>query len=88
MGIKELEKEIHFGDTDELHRLVLFNSNHFYDDVITQLQKATGYDIIQCEQIAIIAHTKGKAVVKSGEIEELNQINSVLKEINLITEIV
>ncbi len=88
MGIKELEKEIHLGDTDELHRLVLFNSNHFYDDVITQLQKATGYDIIQCEQIAIIAHTKGKAVVKSGEIEELNQINSVLKEINLITEIV
>ena len=88
MGIKELEKEIHTGDTDELHRLILFNSNHFYDDVITQLQKATGYDNIQCEQIAIIAHTKGKAVVKSGEMEELNQINSVLKEINLVTEIV
>ena len=88
MGVKELKQEIHSGDTDELHRLILFNSNHFYDDVITQLQKATGYDIIQCEQIAIIAHTKGKAVVKSGEMEELNQINSILKEINLITEIV
>jgi hypothetical protein len=88
MGVKELEKEIHFGDSDELHRLILYNSNHYYDDVIQQLMKATGYDTIQCEQIAIIAHTKGKAVVKSGEIEELNQINSVLKEINLVTEIV
>ncbi|MBS1515022.1 MAG: ATP-dependent Clp protease adaptor ClpS [Bacteroidetes bacterium] len=88
MAVKELEREIHFGDTDELRSLILYNSNHFYDDVINQLQKATGFDIIQCEQIAIIAHTKGKAVVKSGEIEELNKINSVLKEINLVTEIV
>lgn len=88
MGIKELEKEVHSGDTDEMRKLILYNSNHFYDDVISQLQKATGFDIIQCEQIAIIAHTKGKAVVKSGEIDELNQINSVLKEINLVTEIV
>lgn len=88
MGIKELEIEVHFEDTDEMRRLILYNSNHFYDDVITQLQKATGYDTIQCEQIAIIAHTKGKAVVKSGEMDELNQINSVLKEINLVTEII
>lgn len=88
MAVKELEKEVYFGDTDELHKLILYNSNHFYDDVINQLQKATGFDIIQCEQIAIIAHTKGKAVVKSGEMDELNQINSVLREINLVTEIV
>jgi len=88
MGIKELEKEVHWGDTDEMRKLILYNSNHFYDDVITQLEKATGFDTIQCEQIAIIAHTKGKAVVKSGDIDELNQINSVLKEINLVTEIV
>jgi hypothetical protein len=88
MAVKELEKEIHFGDTDELHKLILYNSNHFYDDVIQQLMKATGFDTIQCEQIAIIAHTKGKAVVKSGEMDELNQINTILKEINLITEII
>jgi len=87
MGIKELEKEIHFGDSDVLHRLILFNSNHIYDDVIHQLEKATGFDIIQCEQIAIIAHTKGKATVKSGEMDELNKINMVLKEISLVTEI-
>jgi len=87
MGIKELEKEIHFGDSDVLHRLILYNSNHIYDDVIDQLEKATSFDRLHCEQIAIIAHTKGKAVVKSGEMEELNRINVVLKEINLVTEI-
>ncbi|MBK8551187.1 MAG: ATP-dependent Clp protease adaptor ClpS [Ignavibacteria bacterium] len=60
---------------------------HTWDDVILQLQKATGYDIIHCEQIAIIAHTKGKAVVKSGDIEELEIINNILREIMLITSI-
>jgi hypothetical protein len=48
---------------------------------------AIAFDIIQCEQIAIIAHTKGKATVKSGQISELAKINGVLKEINLVTEI-
>jgi len=76
--------------TDEnavLHKLILFNSNHIWDDVIIQLSKATGYSNMQCEQIAIIAHTKGKAVVSTGDIPKLNYINSVLKEIKLVTEI-
>lgn len=84
------ESELYISDTDiEIeHSLVLYNSLHVYDDVVNQLHKATGYDLIQCEQIAIIAHTKGKAVVKSGEIPSLQKINSVLKEIDLVTEIV
>lgn len=69
----------------ELRKLVLYNSQHVWDDVVIQIQKATGYDIIHCEQIAMIAHTKGKAVVKSGDIEELEIINHTLKEINLVT---
>ncbi len=83
------EKELSESDIDipVQKRLLLFNSPHLWDQVILQLQKATGYDLIQCEQIAIIAHTKGKAVVKTGETEELARINTVLKEINLVTEI-
>jgi len=68
-------------------KLILFNSNHLWDDVVNQLIKATGFDILQCEQIAIIAHTKGKAVVKSGEYEELYKIETVLNEISLVTKI-
>jgi ATP-dependent Clp protease adaptor protein ClpS len=74
-------------DIPLLKKLILYNSNHLWDDVINQLQKATGFDLVHCEQIAVIAHTKGKAVVKSGEYEELIRIDSVLKEINLISEI-
>lgn len=87
MTEQELPKHIDDSEIPTLRKLILYNSSHIWEDVILQLQKATGFDIIQCEQIAIIAHTKGKAVVKSGEYEELSAIDSVLREINLVTEI-
>ena len=83
---EEEDVSIDIGTTD-IKKLIIYNSQHFWNDVIHQLQKATGYDLIHCEQIAVIAHTKGKAVVKSGELDELSKINAVLLEINLITEI-
>jgi ATP-dependent Clp protease adapter protein ClpS len=88
MSTKELEQNITDDDVTVLRRLFIYNSSHFWDDVVLQLQKATGFDIQQCEQIAVIAHTTGKAVVKSGPFEELQKINNVLKEINLITKII
>ncbi|MBM4157223.1 MAG: ATP-dependent Clp protease adaptor ClpS [Ignavibacteria bacterium] len=87
MQTKEQEKHTSGSDLDEIKKLILYNSQHIWDDVIYQLRKATGYDILHCEQIAMIAHTKGKAIVKTGEYEELYKIEKVLKEINLITEI-
>jgi len=71
----------------DTYQLILYNSNHLWEDVIVQLQKATRYDIIHCEQIATIAHTKGQATVKTGKYEELIGIDGILKEIHLITEI-
>ena len=87
MPEKELPQYTDDNEIPTLRKLILYNSNHIWEDVILQLQKATGFDLIQCEQIAIIAHTKGKAIVKSGEYDELSLINNILKEINLITEI-
>lgn len=87
MGTKEKDLSVTNIETPTQKKLLIYNSAHFWEKVILQLQKATGFDVIHCEQIAIIAHTKGKAVVKSGELEELVRINNVLKEINLITEI-
>ena len=87
MSTKELEKEVTDNEVPVLRRLLLYNSMHFWDDVVIQLQKATGFDILHCEQIAMIAHTKGKAIVKSGNYEELKIIDNVLKEINLLTKI-
>jgi len=87
MNTKISEFSEHKNTITELRKLILFNSNHFWDDVVAQLQKATGFDSLHCEQIAIIAHTKGKTVVKSGDLDELQKINLVLKEINLVTSI-
>ena len=72
-------------DVPVKRKLILYNSQHFWDDVVIQLKKATGFDLVQCEQIAMIAHTSGKAIVKSGDYDELIKIDSVLKEINLVT---
>jgi len=88
MSTKELEKPVSDDEVPVMRRLFLFNSVHFWDDVVIQLQKATGFDILHCEQIAMIAHTTGKAVVKSGDYEELLKIDEILKEINLVTKIV
>lgn len=87
MKIKISEKSNDSSGTSELRRLILYNSNHVWDDVIAQVSKATGYDPVHCEQIAMIAHTKGKAVVKSGELDELEFIDHTLKEIDLVTSI-
>lgn len=89
--MSELTKQTEQTTTEEqvpvIRKLILYNSYHLWDDVILQLQKATGFDLVHCEQIAIIAHTKGSAVVKSGTYEELKKIDNVLKEIGLVTRI-
>lgn len=87
MSTKELLKEVTESIEGESRKLILFNSSHFWDDVVKQIQKATGYDMQHCEQIAMIAHTKGKAVVMSGDVEKLFPVEIVLKEIGLQTEI-
>lgn len=84
---KTFQETIHEDIITELRKLILFNSNHVWDDVVCQLEKATGFDEIKCEQIAMFAHTKGKAVVKSGGGNELEKINTILREINLVTSI-
>ncbi len=87
MGLKTFEKPNDGVTTTELRKLILYNSSHYWDDVVKQLVKATGYDSLHCEQIAMIVHTKGRAVVKSGDLDELSEINYILKEINLVTSI-
>ncbi|MDZ7291012.1 MAG: ATP-dependent Clp protease adaptor ClpS [candidate division KSB1 bacterium] len=69
-------------------KVVLYNDNiHTFDEVILQLQKATGCSVQRAEQIAFEAHTKGKAVAFSGEFNECFRVAGVLREIQLIVEI-
>ena len=69
-------------------RVILYNDNiHTFDEVIAQLIKATGCTLAKAEEITLKVHNEGKAVAFEGEFEECLMVDSVLKEIQLVTEI-
>jgi len=75
-------------DEDTPWRLVLYNDEiHTFDEVINQLIKALGCSFSKAEELTFKVHNDGKAVVHEGTFEECFQINSVLQEIQLVTEI-
>ena len=75
-------------DTTLPAKVILFNDEiHTFDEVIFQLIKA-----IKCtpqfgESIAWEVHTRGKACVFTGEMNECVKVSSVLEEIALHTQI-
>lgn len=69
-------------------KVILFNDNvHTFDEVISQLIKATGCSSGKAEALAWEVHTKGKAVVYTGDLSECLKVSSVLEEIALHTQI-
>ncbi|MDX1618987.1 MAG: ATP-dependent Clp protease adaptor ClpS [Balneolaceae bacterium] len=69
-------------------RVILYNDEiHTFDEVIEQLIKATGCSQGKAEKLTFKVHNEGKANVYEGSFEECFEVNGVLKEIQLITEI-
>jgi len=69
-------------------KVILYNDDwHDFDDVVRQVQKATGYPLERAEQITYEAHTKGRAVVYTGTKEKCQEVAAVLREIRLQVEI-
>ncbi len=69
-------------------QVILYNDDiHTFDEVIHQVQKATGCSLLQATQITMEAHFKGKAVAYKGGFEECHRVAGVLREIGLIVEI-
>jgi len=63
------------------YALVLFNDDiNTFDFVIESLVEVCGHEFEQAEQCALIAHFKGRCIVKSGSYEELQ---SMLEELTL-----
>lgn len=74
--------------TDEPWRVILYNDEiHTFDEVITQIIKATGCSSGRAEKLAWEVHTKGKAAVYEGSFEECFKVQGVLRQIQLVTEI-
>ncbi|MEX0661495.1 MAG: ATP-dependent Clp protease adaptor ClpS [Balneolaceae bacterium] len=69
-------------------RLILFDDDiHTFDEVNNQLIKALGCSVSEAEEMTKKVHEEGKAQVYEGLFEECLKINSVLQEIQLVTEI-
>lgn len=84
--VEVLEKEEE--EIDKPWKVILFDDDiHTFDEVIHQLIKALGCSQAKAEELTYKVHFEGKAVVFEGNFEECLKINSVLQEIQLITEI-
>ena len=69
-------------------RVILYDDDiHTFDEVIHQIIKATGCSQSKAEKLTWKVHNEGKAIVFEGEFEECLKVDSVLKEIQLVSEI-
>ena len=69
-------------------RVFLFDDDiHTFDEVINQLIKALNCEPPHAEELTFKVHNDGKAKVYEGTFEACFEVNGVLKEIQLITEI-
>lgn len=86
VDVLEEEKEEEQEETP--WRVILFDDDvHTFDEVIGQLKKALGCSNDHAEKLTMKVHNEGKAQVYEGSFEDCFEVNAVLKEIQLITEI-
>lgn len=86
--ILEKKEEEESVDTPTPWRLILYDDDiHTFDEVINQLIKALGCSYGKAEEMTFKVHNEGKATVFEGSFEECLKRNSVLQEIQLVTEI-
>ena len=75
-------------DTQNPAKVILFNDEiHTFEDVIGQLVKAIRCSRDQGESFAWEVHTRGKACVYTGEMNECLRVSGILEEIALHTQI-
>jgi ATP-dependent Clp protease adapter protein ClpS len=64
--------------------VILFNDEvHTFDEVILQVQKATGCSLARAEKITWTAHHEGQAVAFTGPLERCEIVATKLQEIKL-----
>jgi ATP-dependent Clp protease adapter protein ClpS len=81
--IEEENSEINLGS-----RVILFNDDwHTFEEVITQIIKATKCSFIEARDKTFEVHVNGKAVVYSGELADCLSVSAILEEILLHTQI-
>lgn len=75
-------------DTDPTHRVILYDDDwHGMDEVVLQIQKATGYDLERAMEIMLEAHAKGRAICFRGARDKCHRVAGVLRQIQLQVEV-
>ncbi len=70
-------------------QVIIFNDEvHTFDEVIFQIQKATGASLQAAFEITMEIHTQGKAICFEGSLTECERVANILREISLSVEIV
>jgi len=83
-----LEKQEDETALDNPWKVVLFNDEeHTFDEVIRQLILALHCDHEKAFSLTLMVHQEGKAMVFEGSFEAALRVQSVLHEIELITEL-
>jgi ATP-dependent Clp protease adapter protein ClpS len=85
LGLEQHDEEV---QVHEPAKVVLFNDDiHTFDEVITQLIKATRCGTDKAEALAWEVHTQGRAIVFAGELVRCMEVSGILEEIQLMTQI-
>jgi ATP-dependent Clp protease adapter protein ClpS len=90
MSVNPLEQQQEQDDVavTEPAKVVLFNDEvHTFDEVISQIMKATACPLARAEALTWEVHSAGKAVVYSGAMHRCIEVSSILEEIMLMTQI-
>ncbi|HEX5323131.1 MAG TPA: ATP-dependent Clp protease adaptor ClpS [Capsulimonadaceae bacterium] len=67
--------------------VILYNCDcHTFEEVIWQMQKATGCSLAKGQQVAWEVHTRGRAIAYTGTQEDCERVANILREIRLQVE--
>jgi ATP-dependent Clp protease adaptor protein ClpS len=81
------DREDPLDDVDGPYVVILYNDDiHSADEVVSQVQKATGYPIMRCIEIMFEAHSFGRSIAFTGSQEACERSANVLRQIRLQVE--
>ncbi len=74
-------------ELDHPYIVILYNCDcHTFDQVILQMQKATGCSLERAKSVADEVHNSGRAIAFSGSLDACEHVAKVLREIKLQVE--
>lgn len=96
-AMETLEKQLEIDETPlttdrdlgkGTHRVILYNDDyHTFDDVASQVSKATGCSYGQGWRHAEIVHTRGRDIVYHGSAPDCEKVANILRQIRLQVEV-